>query len=206
MKIQRLLLGSALFASLGLGLAFVRPSAVDSHNKEAKGAAPAAYAIDPVHSSVLFKIKHMGSSWFFGRFNSIKGTLTYAADAPEACKVEIEVPIDSVDTNDEKRNTHLKSADFFDAAQFKTATFKSKKVEKSANGMKVTGDLSMHGVTKELSFNIEVTGSGKGMKGEELVGFYGTLELKRGDFGIKTYPGALGEEVTLMVSLETSKG
>lgn len=204
MKIQSLLLTAGLLASLGLGFAFARPSAADSHNKEAKVAA--ALKVDPVHSAIFYRIKHMNTSWSYGRFDAFQGTVTYSADAPEAAKIEIEVMADSINTGNKDRDEHLKSPEFFDVKQFKTATFKSKKVAKAGAGLKVTGDFSLHGVTKEVTLDIEPTGMGKGMKGETLAGFHGTLSLKRSDFGITTYPDALGDDVQLTISLECSGG
>lgn len=204
MKIQSLLLTAGLFASLGLGVAFARPAAVDSHAKEAQSAA--TWKIDGVHSTVLFRIKHMNTSWSFGRFDKLQGTLAYAPGSPETAKLAIQVDATSVSTANEKRDEHLRSPDFLDAKQFKTATFESTKVAKAGAGLKVTGDLSLHGVTKEVTLDVELTGTGKDMEQKDTAGFLGTLTIKRSDFGITTYPDALGDEVQLTISLECVKG
>lgn len=201
MQISRLVLAAGLVSSLALGFAFVRPSV--SAPIVAEGAA--TYEVDPVHSSAVFKLKHAGAAWFHGRFNAMSGTIQYDAAAPEKSKVELTIDVGSVDTNNGKRDDHLKGADFFDAAQFPKATFKSTKVAKKGDKLAVTGDLALHGVTKSVTADVEFVGSGKGPMGNEVGGFSASLVLQRGEFGIKTYPGMLGEDVHLTIDVEAAK-
>jgi len=198
-----LLLAGALLASLALGLSFVRPVAQAPKDKPAKPAA--TWTIDSVHSTVLFRIRHAQCSWSYGRFADFKGTLTYDEAHPEKSSVSVDIKVASIDSFNKDRDEHLRSADFFDVAQFPDARFLSKKVAASMSGLTITGDLTLHGVTKEFTVEAEVVGSGQGMKGEALLGFHATGKLKRSDFGIKAYPEALGDEVSLTLAFECTK-
>jgi len=163
--------------------------------------APASYTIDPVHSSVIFRIKHMNTSQFYGRFNDIHGTLDFDDANPASSNLDPEIKIDSVDTHATKRDGHLKSPDFFNAATFPTATFKSKTWTKSGEAFDVTGDLTIHGVTKPVTVKLEKTGTGKG-QGGPIIGFETTFTVKRSDFGISYMPDGLGEDVRITIALE----
>lgn len=196
MTLNKLLLLSAL-PVLALSLAAARPA--DQKATDPSG----SYKVDPVHSTVIFKCMHANASWAFGRFDDVSGSFTFDAQKPENSKVEITIQAKSVNTNDAKRDDHLKSPDFFDVKQFPTATFKSKSVAKKSDKLyAVTGDLSLHGVTKNVTIDMEHTGSAEDPRMGKLAGFYGTLTLSRGDFGIKYGQGMLGEEVHLMLSIE----
>ena len=106
------------------------------------------FKIDPVESSVVFSVMTLGLSNFHGRFNDISGTVVLDKADPSKSSFDITIPVESVDTKNEKRDQHLKSPDFFNAKQFPVMTFKSKKVEGSGNSFTVTGDFSLHGVTQ----------------------------------------------------------
>jgi polyisoprenoid-binding protein YceI len=166
--------------------------------------AATTFKIDPVHSSALFKIKHFGTSNFYGRFNDMSGTITYDAAAPSTASIQIEVAAGSVDTRVERRDQHIKSADFFNAAQFPRITFKSTKVEASGgDDLAVTGDLTFLGVTKSVTATVTKTGTGKHPQGgHELVGFETRLTIKRSDFGNSFMNGPLSDEVELIFALE----
>jgi polyisoprenoid-binding protein YceI len=168
-------------------------------------AAPVAtdsYAVDTVHSSVVFKIKHLGVSYFFGRFNDVSGSFT--VDQADAANItfDIKIKAESIDTGNEKRDAHLKSPDFFNARQFPELTFKSTKVEKgSGNTYNVTGDLTMHGVTKPVTAKMDLVGTGSA-RGASLAGYESTFTVKRSDFGMDFMLEGLGDEVTVMIGLE----
>lgn len=198
MKLNAILLFSAL------PVLFLSIAAARTQEKKAPEAS-GTYEVDKVHSTVIFKCKHLDTSWAFGRFNDVAGEFTFDAAKPESGKVDITIQMASVDTNSKKRDEHLKSPDFFGVEQFPTATFKSKSIAKKGDKMfAVTGDLSLHGVTKSVTIDMEQSGMGENQKNVKLSGFYGTLVLQRGDYGIKFMPGALGEEVTLMISIEAA--
>ncbi|MDZ4774772.1 MAG: YceI family protein [Planctomycetota bacterium] len=198
MKLRSLFLLS-LVPALALLLAAARPE--DKQAVDPNG----AYKVDVVHSSILFKCKHADTSWAFGRFDDFGGTLTFDSAKPENSKIEITIQAKSVNTNSKDRDQHLQSPDFFDVKQFPTATFKSKSVAKKGDKMfAVTGDLMFHGVTKSVSIDMEHTGSNEHPMMGKIIGFYGTLTLKRSDYGISYGQDVLGDEVTLMLSIESA--
>jgi polyisoprenoid-binding protein YceI len=160
------------------------------------------FKIDPVHSSMAFSIKHLGVSDFYGRFNEISGQVIFDKDDPSKNSVEVTIPTESIDTKNEKRDQHLKSPDFFNAKQFPTIVFKSKSVEGSGDTYKATGDLTLHGVTKPLTLDIKRGPEGKGMEDEIRAGGETRFTIKRSDFGMNFMQGALGDEVTIFLSLE----
>ena len=160
------------------------------------------YQIDPGHSFVVFKIKHLDVAWTWGRFNKIAGSLK-VADGVAGSSVDVTVETASVDTNDAKRDAHLKNADFFSAKEFPQITFKSKSWTKSGDGYDVTGDLTLHGVTKSVTVKVTKTGGEvKDPWGFLRVGFEGSLQIKRSDFGMKKMLNMVGDDVWLMISIE----
>ncbi len=164
----------------------------------------ATFAGDTVHSFVLFKIKHLGTSWIWGRFDDF--TVSADADASGDLKsVAFDVKTDSVDTGQPKRDQHLKSPDFLNAKQFADVVFKSTAVKAAGDGWDVTGDLALHGVTKSITAHVAKVGAGKGMKGEDLLGLESTFVVKRSEFGMTNMIGPAGDEVTLTVAVEAAK-
>jgi len=160
-----------------------------------------SYKIDPVHSNVIFRIKHMGASNFYGRFNSVNGEFTVVDGGTGSVSVTIDAA--SVDTHDAKRDGHLKSGDFFSVEEFPEITFKSDAL-KHLGGAKyeAKGTLTLRGVSKEVTFEVEKVGEGE-MKGKKLIGFEGTLTINRSDYGMKYgLGGPLGDEVKLIISVE----
>ena len=165
------------------------------------------YKIDSVHSAVNFKIKHMNVSHTLGRFNKVKGGLNIAADLG-ASSVNIEVDAASVYTADKKRDEHLKGPDFLNTAQFPAIKFASKKIVASGdNRYAVTGDLTLHGVTKSVTAEFEHVGSGPNMMDKKifLTGFTGTLTLKRTDFGMTNMVGPAGDDIELTIAIEAMR-
>ncbi len=160
-----------------------------------------SYALDPVHCSAIFRIKHNNTSYVYGRINAPEGTLTYDPAKPEASSFDITMKAANIDTNNAQRDTHLKSASFFNAKEYPELTFKSKSVKKAdGDSLEVTGDLTIHGVTKPLTVKLDHTGDGAGT-----IGFEATFTINRNDFDIKEMPGALGDDVRIMVAFEAKK-
>jgi polyisoprenoid-binding protein YceI len=166
------------------------------------------YEIDQAHSSVNFKIKHLFSH-VNGSFNDFSGTIDYDPAAPETWKTEAVIQAASIDTNNEKRDTHLRTADFFDVEKYPTLTFKSTKVEKTGeNTAKVEGLLSIHGVEKPVVLDAQIHGTGKDPWGNAKAGFSATTKINRKDFGItwnqalETGGVLLGEEVEITLEIE----
>jgi len=163
------------------------------------------YTVDPVHASVVFRVKHLETSYFYGVFKDVKGTFTLDDDRSK-CSVEITVKAGSVDTNNPARDKHVLGPDFFSAGEFPTITFTSTKVAEGKGGMlDVTGNLTLHGVTKEITVQVEVTGKGRDMKGREIAGAATTFTIKRSDFGMSKLIPAVSDEIVLMVAVEGGK-
>jgi polyisoprenoid-binding protein YceI len=165
------------------------------------------YKVDPVHSTSIFKIKHANTANFYGRFNAPGGSFSLDPAEPSKSSFTIELQANNVDTNNPQRDAHLKSPDFFNAKQYPTITFKSTVVKagEAANMLAVTGNLTMHGVTKLITIPVELTGSGEFPPGMKRSGVEATLTVKLTDFEIKGMPGALSDEVKVIVSLEGMK-
>ena len=171
-------------------------------------AAGEIYRIDPVHTWVLFRIQHLGISYAYGRFRDVSGTLDLDEAAPERSSMRVEIGVDSIDTDNEKRDRHLRSADFFDASKFPRITFRStalRKVEDQT--FDVTGNLSMHGVTKPATLRMKLTGVARPDPwGDHRAGFEGTTTIRRSDFNMNAIDagafGALGDDVQVTIAVE----
>lgn len=169
--------------------------------------APAAdtWKADPVHSSIVFRIKHLDVGYIYGRFNQYSGSFAFDERDPAACALNIEVQAGSVDTGNAVRDGHLKGPDFFNVKEFPKITFKStsmKALPGDAKNYEVTGDLTLHGVTKSVKVKLERIGTAKDMRGTLRTGFETTFTIKRSDYGMKYLVGALGDEVRVTVALE----
>lgn len=165
-----------------------------------------SYSVDPVHSSVSFGISHAGISDIHGRFNDFSGKFVIDKDDPNKSSFTLDIKVESVDTNNAKRDEHLRQPDYFDAKQFPLLSFKSTKVKATDTGYEVTGDLTLHGVTKQITLNLK--GGHKVVefpKGVTRVGVLSATTIKRSEFGMTTEIGALGDEVHIIVGLEAAK-
>jgi polyisoprenoid-binding protein YceI len=174
-------------------------------------ASAANFTIDPAHSSVGFSIRHMVSK-VNGIFKDFSGTFSFDAKKPTDSVVNFTIQTASVDTQNEKRDAHLKTPDFFDTAKFPTMTFKSTKIVTAGKDKyKVTGDFTLHGVTKPETFVVEFGGAVKDPWGNNRVGFTATDTIKRKDFGIvwnKTLDAGslmLGDDVAITVQVEATE-
>jgi polyisoprenoid-binding protein YceI len=163
------------------------------------------FKVDPVHSFVLFAVQHLGIANTYGRFNDIAGTVVFDRDNPSKSSVELSVPVESLDTHNSIRERSLKSPDFFDAKQFPTITFKSTKVEGSGDTLKVSGDITIRGVTKPVTVDFKKGGEGKGVFGEMRGGGETRFTIRRSDFGMNFEQGEIGDEVNIILSLEGVK-
>ncbi|KHD25588.1 hypothetical protein NM09_07720 [Vibrio caribbeanicus] len=151
------------------------------------GASAADYVIDTkgAHASVNFKVSHLGYSFIKGRFNKFDGEFSYDPANVAASKVTVNVDTRSLDSNHAERDKHIRSSDFIDASKFSIATFKSTSVvDKGDGNLEVTGDLSLHGVTKPITIDAEFIGAGQDPWGGQRAGFYGTTRLELADFNI----------------------
>jgi len=165
-------------------------------------AAVETYKIDPVHSTVGFTIRHFFTA-VPGVFTKFAGKVVVDRDNLENSTVEATIETPSVDTRTEKRDADLRSDHFFDAAKFPTIVFKSKAWKKTGpDTFDITGDLTIHGVTKEIVLKTKSLGFGPGMNGATLSGWEATVTLNRNDFGITRYPKLLGDEVPVTINVE----
>lgn len=171
----------------------------------AASAAVETYKIDPVHSSVAFSIRHFVSK-VPGRFTKFSGTIVVDRDNLENSSVSAVIDVGSVTTDNDKRDAHLKTPDFFDAATYTTITFKSKSWKKTGDGtFDVTGDLTIKGVTKEVVLGVSLLGFGPGPRGATLSGWEASTALKKSDYGVNgpaMLGKALGDDVAVSISVE----
>ena len=162
----------------------------------------AEYDLDNSHTSLIFGISHFGYSFTYGRFNALAGGFEFDKDNPTAARFQFEIDASSVDTNDAKRDEHLRGPDFFDARQFPKITFTSTRVLKSGEDLEMVGDLTMHGVTREVTIPFKYLGEGKGPYGKYRCGFSAQVMVQRGDFGMKAMAPMIGDDVSITFSFE----
>jgi polyisoprenoid-binding protein YceI len=172
------------------------------------------WKLDPAHSHAEFKVKHMMISNVKGSFSGLTGTLTEHAFDASLSSVEATVPVPTVSTGDPQRDGHLKSADFFDAEKYPEMTFKSTRVQKKGEGeYAVTGDLTLHGVTKPVTFAVDgPSAPGKDPWGNTRIGLSATAKINRKDFGLnwnaalETGGILVGEDVQIALEIQFIKG
>ncbi|MFZ9859344.1 MAG: YceI family protein [Roseiflexaceae bacterium] len=168
-----------------------------------------AWNIDTSHSEILFTVRHMMISNVRGQFNKFSGTINLDEATPTNSSVDVSIDVASINTRDEKRDGHLTSPDFFDAATYPTITFKSTKVEKTGDTTgKIHGDLTIKGVTKAVTLDATFMGKAKSPWGTTSAGFNASTKINRTDFGL-TWNVALetggilvGEEISINIELE----
>jgi len=164
------------------------------------------YKLDPVHSSIVFRIKHLGISYVYGRFHSPEGVIKFDEGNPSNGFVEVTVKASDIDTENADRDNHLRSVDFFDVEKFPRISFKSRDVKMIKDDLyEVAGDMNLHGVTRKILINITRTGSGKDPWGGFRVGAETTFTIKRSDYGMTGMMGIVGDKVELTISIEAVK-
>ena len=195
-KIIALSIVASALAGVGTLAGFTSPKAPVVTSNEAT-----TFRVDPGHSSVMFRIVHLGVAPFYGRFNEISGDFTLE----DGGSVNVKVNAASVDTNSDQRDGHLKSADFFNVNQFPEITFESTKVTESGeNTYDVEGNLTMLGTSQPVSVTFTKLGEGERGRFGYRAGIETDITVKRSDYGMTFYldNGALGDEVTLYIGLE----
>lgn len=171
------------------------------------------YGVDPVHSNVLFKIRHAGVSNFYGQFQKFTGEIEFDKADFTASSVSFEIDVESVSTDNSKRDEHIKGADFFNARQYPKTTFKSTSITDNGDGTySMTGDMTLFGQTKSITAIVADLATGT-MRGTPILGFEATFQLKRSDWGMTKYladdggeGGALGNTVSITVAVEADAG
>jgi polyisoprenoid-binding protein YceI len=147
-------------------------------------------------------VEHVSLSWTFGRFNDVTGKFSFDADKPEASSFSVVIKTESIDTGNQKRDDHLRSPDFFDAKQFPVISFTSKSVKATDKGYEVTGDFTLHGVTKSITIPMTGGKSAEFPQGTQRTGFTGVLGINRSDYGMNKLVGPVGDQVHIAVSFE----
>jgi polyisoprenoid-binding protein YceI len=168
---------------------------------------PAAdnYALDPGHTSVYFKIPHMGLSWTYGRFNDVSGKFTVDTEAPAKTGFALAIKTESIDTGIAKRDDHLRSPDFLNAKQFPAINFTTTRVKPVDGGYEVQGDFTMHGVTKPISFVLKGGKQAEAPPGVQRTGYSTELILHRSEYGMDKMLEAVGDEIKVAISFEGVK-
>jgi polyisoprenoid-binding protein YceI len=165
------------------------------------------WQLDPAHCSAQFSVRHLGISTVRGAFTKLTGAVQYDPAAPGKSSLEATIDATSVDTRVEMRDNDLRSPNFLDVQKYPTITFQSKKVEAAGAGkLKVTGDLTVRGVTKEVA--LDVDGPTPAMKdpwGNLRMGASATTKINRMDFGVSGRPGVVGDDITITLDIEMTR-
>jgi polyisoprenoid-binding protein YceI len=167
------------------------------------------WAIDPVHSSIAFSVRHLLVSKVRGHFNTFSGAVVVGEDGTPS--VTAEIAIDSVDTRNEQRDAHLKAADFFDVEHYPTASFVSTAVRENGDSYLLDGDFTLKGITKPVTLDLEFNGTNPGMGHGEVAGFTASVVLNRKDFGIdidmplESGGAVVGDKVAITLEIEALK-
>jgi polyisoprenoid-binding protein YceI len=166
-----------------------------------------SWKIDPMHSAAQFAVRHLGISTVRGEFKKVSGSASY--DPADASKTTLDATIDatSVDTRVDMRDNDLRSANFLDVQKYPTITFKSKRAESAGSGkLKITGDLTIHGVTKEVVLDVDgPTAAVKDPKGNYHMGASATTTVSRKDFGVNGAAGMVGDDISITIDTELVK-
>lgn len=166
-------------------------------------AAPVSYKIDPNHTNVIASWDHFGFSRPSANFGQADGTIVYDADNVGQSSVKVTLPLSGLNSFVADFDAHLRSKDFFEADKYPDATFTSTKVEAAGpNKLRVTGDLTMHGVTKPVVLDVTLNKSAPGRDGQPRIGFDATARLKRSDFGLGLFAPKVSDEVDIRITTE----
>lgn len=187
-----------------IGAAVMLATAVDGAR------AAETFKVDRDHTNIVFIVNHLGYSRMIGQFQEFDGQFAFDEQAVENSSVELTIKTASVDTDHQARDDHLRSPDFFNAAEFPEMTFKSTKIEKTGDKTgKITGDLTLLGVTKpvtlDVTFNQKAPHPLPQYNGVLVAGFSATTKLLRSDFGMKTFVPAIGDEIEIIIEVEGQK-
>jgi len=170
------------------------------------------WKIDPSHSHVEFAVRHLMISTVKGRFGGVAGTVRSDASDPSGADVEVTIDATSIDTREAQRDAHLKSADFFDVEKFPSLTFRGIRLAGDPAGdFKLTGQLTIHGVTREVTLDVTAEGRGKDPWGGDRAGYSATAKIKRSDFGLtwnqvlEAGGIAVGDEIKIAIDVELVK-
>ena len=166
-------------------------------------AATSTWNLDPFHTNAQFFVKHLGISTVQGDFTKVTGTVTLDDQDVTKSSVSVTIDVSSIDTRVSRRDDDLKSEHFLNAAQFPNITFQSTKVAKSGdNTLKVTGNLTIRGVTKEVTLDVTGPTAPISAMGSQRRGFSATTKINRQDFGVSADPGMVGDDISILIDCE----
>jgi polyisoprenoid-binding protein YceI len=170
----------------------------------AAGIAQQSWQIDPVHTNAQFAVKHMGISTVRGSFTKTTGTVQYDPSDPSKMAIDVTIDATSIDTRNDRRDNDLRSDHFFDVTKYPTLTFKSKSAQAAGTGkLKVTGDLTIHGVTKQIVLDVDGPSSPlKDGRGNTHMGASASTVIHRSDFGMTGMQAVVGDEITINIDVE----
>lgn len=196
----RLMAGLPLIAALVL---YSLPAAAADAYKAQADSATGTYQIDPVHSMVSFTVGHLGVSELVGRFDTISGSFSLDSANSEQARVSVQIPIDSLDTNFAQRNKDLLGPDYFNAKQFPTMSFTGTTVQwQNKNVGQLRGNLTLHGVTRPVTFNLRHIGAGPDPWGGYRSGYVASTTLKRSDFGMNYMLNGISDTIQVQLNIE----
>ena len=205
---RRLLARTAVAGALVLSLVGGVVTAQTATTKVPAEVQAGTYKLDSAHGKITWAINHLGFSTYRGQFTNVSADLTLDPANPSASTLTASVPLADVDPADDALKAHLQTPDFFDVAQFPTASFVATAIvvdSDDATEADVTGNLTLHGVTRPVTLEVQFNQAGPSMGGVYKVGFDGETRIKRSEFGITTYLPALGDEVELHIEGEFVK-
>jgi len=159
------------------------------------------FEIDNDHTSLVFAVSHAGLSYTYGRFNNCSGQIIVSKDVDQRSFV-FTIDADSIDTNNQLRDDHLKGPDFFDVQAFPKIEFRSIDLKNEGDVYTVQGALSLHGVERDVTIEMTKIGLGRGPRGKARIGFFSKFSVKRSDYGIKSLPTVIGNEIAITLSFE----
>ena len=189
-------------AFLAASLAMAAPAFAQVADRDPSKVQAGTYAVDPAHTQIGFGVVHMGFTMYYGRLTDASGTLVLDPKTPSASKLDITIPAATFSTTSEKLDGELKSDQWFDVAKYPQITFRSTKVASAGkDAAKVTGELTLHGVTQPVTLDVHFVGAGTNpLDKHYTVGFQATGEISRSAFGVKTYVPLIGDAVQLNLS------
>ncbi|HLZ66322.1 MAG TPA: YceI family protein [Aliidongia sp.] len=192
----------ALSAALLAAPALVPAAQAQTVSHDPAATEAGAYTVEPYHTRVLFSVNHLGFTTWYGEFSNVSGSLNLDPKAPAKSTLEIHIPVASLSTSNTTVDGELKGDKWFDAAQFPEIVFKADKVAQTGKGTaKVTGNLTLHGVTKPVTLTVKFNGAGVNVLDKKYTaGFEVSGKIKRSDFGVKTYVPLVGDDVDLLIS------
>lgn len=164
------------------------------------------YILDPKHTSIVFRISHLGFSNFTGRFDKAEGALDYVAGAPDQSKLEVTIYPNSIDTNVQELDEDLRGGNWFDTIHYQLATLRSTAIQPiDQKSARVTSTLNLRGITRPVVMDVALVGQGKNpITGDYTMGFTGTMQLKRGEYGIANLEPMIGDDVMIQIDTEFS--